>query len=320
MTAPLALVRNDGHEQHFWPGHPERPERVTAIIDHIREQDDLSRLPWLPAAEGNHELPLLVHAADEVNAVEAMSRAGGGWFDADTYCRPESYEIALQAAGCVVRATDAVIDGESAAAFALVRPPGHHATEWVPMGFCLFNNAAIAVRSAQLRGIARVAVVDIDVHHGNGTQDIFAGDPTVLYTSLHQFPFYPGTGSDNETGHSGAEGTTLNVPVRAGTDGETWLRLFDERVVPAVDAFAPQLILVSAGFDAHADDPLAELGLTAATYAAVSARVRSLADKHAEGKNVWLLEGGYNLSALATSVAACLRVLAAPRAGAATTV
>jgi acetoin utilization deacetylase AcuC-like enzyme len=320
VTVPVALVRNDGHGQHFWPGHPERPERVMAILDHIKEQDDLSRLPWLQAGEGSHELPLLVHAADEVKAVEAMSLAGGGWLDADTYCRPESYEVALQAASCAVRGVEAVIDGESAAAFALVRPPGHHATEWVPMGFCLFNNAAIAVRSAQLRGAARVAVVDIDVHHGNGTQDIFAGDPTVLYTSLHQFPFYPGTGSEAETGHSGAEGTTLNVPVRAGTDGESWLRLFDERIVPAVDSFAPHLILVSAGFDAHADDPLAELALTAETYAAVSARVRTLAEKHAEGRNVWLLEGGYNLAALATSVAACLRVLAAPRADAPVTV
>ena len=291
-----------------------------AILDHIKAQEDLSRLPWLQAAEGSPDLPLLVHAADEVKAVEAMSAAGGGWFDADTYCRPESYEIALQAASCAVRATDAVIDGESAAAFALVRPPGHHASEWVPMGFCLFNNLAIAVRSAQLRGIARVAVVDIDVHHGNGTQDIFAGDPTVLYTSLHQFPFYPGTGDAAETGHSGAEGTTLNVPVRAGTDGETWLRLFDERVVPVVDAFAPNLILVSAGFDAHAGDPLAELGLTDATYAAVSARVRALAERHAEGRSAWLLEGGYNLSALASSVAACLRVLAAPSADGAATV
>jgi acetoin utilization deacetylase AcuC-like enzyme len=291
-----------------------------AILDHIKAQEDLSRLPWLQAAEGSPDLPLLVHAADEVKAVEAMSAAGGGWFDADTYCRPESYEIALQAASCSVRATDAVIDGESAAAFALVRPPGHHASEWVPMGFCLFNNLAIAVRSAQLRGVARVAVVDIDVHHGNGTQDIFAGDPTVLYTSLHQFPFYPGTGDAAETGQSGAEGTTLNVPVPAGTDGETWLRLFDERVVPVVDAFAPNLILVSAGFDAHAGDPLAELGLTDATYAAVSSRVRALAEKHSEGRSVWLLEGGYNLSALASSVAACLRVLAAPRADGAATV
>ena len=291
-----------------------------AILDYIKAQEDLSRLPWLQAAEGTPELPLLVHDADEVKAVEAMSAAGGGWFDADTYCRPESYEIALQATSCSVRATDAVIDGESAAAFALVRPPGHHASEWVPMGFCLFNNLAIAVRSAQLRGIARVAVVDIDVHHGNGTQDIFAGDPTVLYTSLHQSPFYPGTGAAEETGHSGAEGTTLNIPVRAGTDGETWLGLFDERVVPVVDAFAPNLILVSAGFDAHAGDPLAELGLTDATYASVAARVRALAERHSEGRSVWLLEGGYNLGALASSVAACLHVLAAPSADGAVTV
>ena len=179
------------------------------------------------------------------------------------------------------------------------------------MGFCLFNNAAIAVRAAQKAGARRIAIVDIDVHHGNGTQDIFYSDPAVLYTSLHQFPWYPGTGSAEERGDPGASGTTLNVPVAPGTDGTRWLELFDEIVAPAVAAHAPELIVVSAGFDAHRDDPLAELMLDDDTYSAVATRIRTLAQTHAEGRNLWLLEGGYDLRAITASAAGCLRVLAA---------
>jgi acetoin utilization deacetylase AcuC-like enzyme len=203
------------------------------------------------------------------------------------------------------------VDGESLAAFAIVRPPGHHATPYLPMGFCLFNNAAIAVRAAQRAGAARIAVVDIDVHHGNGTQDIFYADSTVLYASLHQFPWYPGTGSAEERGDPGASGTTVNVPVPPGTDGTRWLEMFDEIIAPAVEAHAPDLIVVSAGFDAHRDDPLAELLLDDDTYSAVATRIRTLAQAHSEGRNLWLLEGGYDLRAITASVAGCLRVLAA---------
>ena len=179
------------------------------------------------------------------------------------------------------------------------------------MGFCLFNNAAIAVRHARLRGIARVAVIDIDVHHGNGTQDIFWDDGTVLYTSLHQYPFYPFTGAAAERGSGAGDGLTVNVALRAGTDGVAWLRAFDERVAPAVDTFAPELLVVSAGFDAHAADPLAGLLLDESTYRGAAERIRALAARHAQGRSVWLLEGGYDLRALSASVAACLRVLMA---------
>ncbi len=309
MTEQLALVRNDGHGEHHWPGHPERPERVLAILDHIRAEDDLARLPWLEVDDADPGLPLLVHAEDEVRAVEAMSAAGGGWFDADTYCREASYEIALQAAGACARAASAVADGEVRSAFAIVRPPGHHATDQVPMGFCLFNNAAIAVRTAQLRGVERVAVVDIDVHHGNGTQDIFAADPTVLYSSLHQYPFYPGTGREEDSGSGTGEGATINVHLHAGAGGATWLDLFDARVAPALERFGPGLILVSAGFDAHESDPLAELRLRTGTYAEIARRLHALAARHCSGRSVWLLEGGYDLEALAESSAAVLRVL-----------
>ena len=311
MTVPLSLIRNDDQSAHASPGHPERPDRVMAILEGIAADDRLAALPWLDAAPGRRALPLLVHSDDEVRRVEGLSVKGGGWFDPDTYCTSDSYVVALHAAACAARAAESVIQGETLAAFAVIRPPGHHATPNLPMGFCLFNNAAIAVRAAQDAGAARVAIVDIDVHHGNGSQDIFYADPTVLYTSMHQFPWYPGTGHASDRGDPGASGTTVNVPVPPGTDGTRWLELFDEVVLPEVTAFEPDLVVVSAGFDAHRDDPLAELRLEDETYQAIAERVRTLTEAQCEGRSVWVLEGGYDLRAITASVAGCLHVLAA---------
>lgn len=311
MTAPLALIRNDDQGQHASAGHPERPDRVRAILEGIAADATLAALPWLDAPAGRRDLPRLVHSEDEIRRVEGLAVRGGGWFDPDTYCTEESYVVALNAASCASRAADAVMQGETRAAFAVIRPPGHHATVDLPMGFCLFNNAAIAVRSAQQAGATRVAIVDIDVHHGNGSQDIFYADPSVLYTSLHQYPWYPGTGHASDRGDPGAAGTTVNIPVPPGTAGTRWLELFDEVLLPEVTAFNPDLVVVSAGFDAHRDDPLAELRLEDETYAAIADRVRTLADAHCEGRSLWLLEGGYDLRAIAASVAGCLHVLAA---------
>jgi acetoin utilization deacetylase AcuC-like enzyme len=311
VTVPLALIRNDDQAEHSAAGHPERPDRVIAILEGIADDPELAALPWLASDPGRRDLPLLVHSEDEVRRVEGLAVKGGGWFDPDTYCTEQSYAVALNAAACAARAADALMQGEARAAFAVVRPPGHHATVNIPMGFCLFNNAAIAVRTAQRAGASRVAIVDIDVHHGNGSQDIFYADASVLYASLHQSPWYPGTGHAGERGDPGASGTTVNVPVPPGTDGVRWLELFDESVLPAVTAFSPDLIVVSAGFDAHRDDPLADLRLDDATYTAIAERVRTLADAHCEGRNLWLLEGGYDLRAITASVAGCLHVLAA---------
>jgi acetoin utilization deacetylase AcuC-like enzyme len=311
VTAALSLIRNDDQSAHASPGHPERPDRVVAILEGIAADQQLAALPWLDAPVGRRALPRLVHSEEEVRRVEGLAVKGGGWFDPDTYCTEASYVVALNAAACASRAAEAVIQGETRSAFAVIRPPGHHATPNLPMGFCLFNNAAIAVRAAQNAGATRVAIVDIDVHHGNGTQDIFYADSSVLYTSLHQFPWYPGTGHASDRGDPGASGTTVNVPVAPGTSAARWLELFDDVVLPAVDAFDPEFVVVSAGFDAHRDDPLAELRLEDATFSAIAERVRTLADAHCEGRSLWLLEGGYDLRAIAASVAGCLHVLAA---------
>ena len=313
MSVPVALVQNPSQVLHAAAGHPERPERVTAILNSIEDDALLRDVPWLEPDPATPELALLVHEPEMVRRVQHMSRSGGGWFDADTYCTPDSYVTALDAAAGAARAARAVAGGEAVSAFAVVRPPGHHATSDRPMGFCLFNNAAIAVRIAQLAGTQRVAVLDVDVHHGNGTQEIFDDDCTVLYCSLHQYPFYPGTGAAGERGEADAEGYTINVPLPAGTDGATWLRRFDQVVTPAVDEFQPDLIVVSAGYDAHVRDPLAELLLDGAAYSAIAERVVALAMRHSGGKSVWLLEGGYDLEALSASATAQLSVLSGVR-------
>jgi acetoin utilization deacetylase AcuC-like enzyme len=311
LSRPVAIITNSDQGLHFSPGHPERPDRVRAILERVRSDGELPALQWLEPGRPSRDLAVLVHTQAEIDAVEAMAADGGGWFDADTYCTADSFNVALSAARCAADATEAVLRDEFSAVFVAARPPGHHATATRPMGFCLFNSAAISAQLARQRGAERVAVVDIDVHHGNGTQDIFYDDPTVLYTSVHQYPWYPGTGDSSERGGPNAEGATINVPVPAGTDGERWLELFDEHIVPAVDAFAPSLIVVSAGYDAHADDPLAELLLTVDTYRDIAQRVRDLSEAHAGGRSVWVLEGGYDLAAISESVAACLQVLAA---------
>jgi acetoin utilization deacetylase AcuC-like enzyme len=237
--------------------------------------------------------------------MERYCAAGGGQLDADTIVNDCSFEAALRASGAAMAAVDAVLAGEVGSAFTCGRPPGHHAERATPMGFCIVNHAAVAAAHARASGVERVAILDWDAHHGNGTQAIFWTDPSVLYVSLHQFPFYPGTGSASERGEGTGAGATVNVPLRAGTSQREFLAAFREQAVPALRDFDPGLLLVSAGFDAHAADPLCELGLQADAFATMTRELRGIG-----AGPVMVLEGGYDLTALRDSVAAVLTALA----------
>jgi acetoin utilization deacetylase AcuC-like enzyme len=309
---PLVVIDDAVFREHDWPGHPESAERLLAIEQRLGNDGELRALPMEPAPPADRGAVLLVHDEAHLRLVEETARSGGGWIDADTYCTSRSFDVALCAVGGALRGITLLCSGGARTVFGLVRPPGHHATRSRPMGFCLFNNAAVAARSAQRdHGLGKVAVVDIDVHHGNGTQDIFYADPSVLYCSLHQWPLYPGTGRASETGAGQAVGTTLNVPLPPGTTGEEWLDAFEQQVVPALEAYRPELIVVSAGYDGHRDDPLAGLRLETETYSRVTQRLAAIAGEHGEGRMLWLLEGGYALPALAESVAVTLAELRA---------
>jgi acetoin utilization deacetylase AcuC-like enzyme len=307
-TAPVVLVTTGPAGDHEAPDHPERPDRVAAVLDHLSAQPDLADLARVDPAETGDATLLLAHTPEHVARVRTLAERGGGWIDADTYCRPGTPEAALRSVGAATAGVDAVLSGRASHGFALNRPPGHHATADRAMGFCIFNNTAIAIRHAQRRGVARVAVVDIDVHHGNGTEEIFWDDPNVLYTSIHQWPLYPGTGPATARGGPGALGRNLNIPVPPGTTGEQWLARADSTLFPVVASFHPELIVVSAGYDAHRSDPLAGLNLDTETYATIGERVLGLCVDAGAG-SVWLLEGGYDLTAISQSVAATLRAL-----------
>lgn len=282
-------------------GHPESIQRLQAI-EKALERPEFSALVRKDAPAGTHEQLRFVHSESEISRVlEAIPRAGEVHLDPDTVVSPASGEAALHAVGAVCAAVDAVVAEQAANAFCGVRPPGHHAEPDRPMGFCLFNNIAIAARHAQKRhNIERIAIVDFDVHHGNGTQAAFQLDPTVLYASTHQYPWYPGTGAAEDTG----VGNIVNVPLRAGTGSEGFRSSVIAKILPAIEHFKPGLILVSAGFDAHRDDPLASLELEEADYAWITEELLRLARRHGGGRVVSALEGGYNLRALGDSVAA----------------
>ena len=286
------------------PGHPEQVARLDAVLGALAAMD-LLRVNAPLAAEDDL---LRVHARSYVQAIRKAAPAAG-WIalDPDTHMSAGSLAAAYRAAGAVVRAVDMVLAGEVQNAFAAVRPPGHHAETDTAMGFCLFGNIAIGAKHAlDHHGLTRVAIVDFDVHHGNGTQALVEDDPRILFISSHQMPLWPGTGQAHDTG---PHGTILNVPLKPGTGSKVFRDTYERLVFPRVDAFAPQLVLISAGFDAHEDDPLAGLNLITDDFAWVTRRLCDLADKHCQGRVVSALEGGYDLPALGASAAAHVNVL-----------
>ncbi len=294
-------------------GHPERPERMDAVVNGIREVglwDALDHRPFVAASETDLEL---CHTRAHIERVKQLAQGGGGYLDGDTHVSKSSFEVAALGVGAAVEAVRAVMSGDAPNAFVCARPPGHHASSGrdasEPWGFCLFNSVAVAARVAQRDfGAKRVAILDFDVHHGNGTQEIFYADPSVLFVSLHQWPLFPGTGAASERGVGAGEGTTLNFPLPAGSSGSVYHRVWGQ-VGAKVRAFAPDLILLSAGFDAHDGDPLGGMKLTSDDFGALVFDANLWAQELCGGKVVAVLEGGYNLDALAASVAITLGVL-----------
>jgi acetoin utilization deacetylase AcuC-like enzyme len=302
------------------PGHPERPERVEAARRGLREARLFDALVAIAPRVATHEELLRVHSPAHVDRV-AATEGRRVRFDADTATGPRSYAAATRAAGAVADAVGKVLDGTVERAFCNVRPPGHHATRDRPMGFCLFNNVAVGAAAALARGLTRVAVIDFDVHHGNGTQEAFYADARVLYVSSHQFPFYPGTGALSEVGEGEGRGFTVNLPMPPGLGDGDYRRAYREVVEPIGRAFDPELVLVSVGFDPHRDDPIGGMAVTAAGFAELMDVCLAVASGSARGRLVAVLEGGYDLDGIAESAAAMVgRMLGRPRPAIETTV
>ena len=291
-------------EHDMGAGHPESPERLRAIVARLQESgvfDRLVHIQPLPAAD---EWITYIHAASYLETLKRRAPTHGRVsLDPDTSMSPGSLSAAYLAAGGLLTAADAIVSGSIDHAFCAVRPPGHHAEHDRAMGFCLFNNVAIAARYLQRKhGIARVLIVDWDVHHGNGTQHAFYDDPSVLFFSTHQYPHYPGTGRPSEEGEGAGKGTTINVPMTAGEGDDVYRQLFEKVLIPAADNFKPDFVLLSAGFDAHRNDPLASMGLTEDGYAELTRLVVQIAQRHCNGRVLSSLEGGYHLASLSASV------------------
>ena len=311
----LGYVLDEIFVQHRAPsGHPERPARAEAIRDALIAAGIKTRGTQVPARAATDDELVRVHAGAYLEDLAKRIPGQTGWLDPDTYYSPDTWDAARFAAGSVCQLATSTLSGELATGIAVVRPPGHHATRDRAMGFCLFNNVAAAAAAARAAGAARVAIVDWDVHHGNGTQDIFWNDPDVLYLSVHQFPYYPGTGAPSEIGGAQAKGATVNVGLPGGAGDNDYFAVFDHVFAPALDRFRPDLLLISAGFDAFEHDPLAGMRVTHAGFAAMAHRLRAIAERHAGGRVVAVLEGGYDLHGLAGGMTQVLQALVGPPA------
>jgi acetoin utilization deacetylase AcuC-like enzyme len=292
--------------------HPERRERLSSTMAHLQTQDWFEQLHMLAPRVSDEAWIETVHSRDLITRARSACEQGLPYLDVmDVGVCKDSFDVALLAAGAAQVLADSVIAGDVENAFALSRPPGHHAEHDQALGFCLFNNVAIAARYLQKEhGLEKILILDWDVHHGNGSQHCFDDDPSVLYVSTHQYPYYPGTGARSETGVGRGQGATLNCPMPAGAGDEQYRQAFSEKILPKIDAFAPEFVIVSAGFDAHVDDPLANICLSTEFYGWMSTRAMEAAHKHCEGRLISMLEGGYNINKLPLCVAEHLRVLA----------
>ncbi|HET9621518.1 MAG TPA: histone deacetylase [Kofleriaceae bacterium] len=313
----LGYVLDDLFIQHRAPsGHPERPARAEAVRDALRAAGIASRGEHRAIRPATDEELARVHAAGYLDDLTRTVPGKSGWLDPDTYYSPATWDAASAAAGATTQLVLDVLSGELGQGISVVRPPGHHATRDRAMGFCLLNNAAAAAAAARAAGAARVAILDWDVHHGNGTQDIFWDDPSVLYLSVHQFPFYPGTGAPTELGGPGALGATVNVGLPSGCSDAEYAAVFDHVFVPKLRQFRPDMLLISAGFDAFQHDPLAGMRVTHAGFAAMARRLRAVADEVSAGRIVAVLEGGYDLDGLGGGMTAVLSAFTGPAAAA----
>ena len=310
------------YDEHFMdhdpgPGHPERKERLSNAIEYLRRQDWFDDLQPVTSRNAERQWIQTTHADAYIDRARAACEKGAPYLDvADVGISDESYEVALLAAGSIMHMADKVMDNTVDNGFLLSRPPGHHAEHDMAMGFCLFNNVAIAARYLQQQhNLEKILILDWDVHHGNGTQHSFESDPSVLYISTHQYPFYPGSGATGETGTGQGRGATLNCPMFAGAGDDEYELAWREKILPKIEQFKPEFFLISAGFDAHRADPLAQINLSTDFYAWMSERVLEQADKHASGRLVSILEGGYNLEELPHCIATHLKMLTTAGAG-----
>ena len=307
-----SVIWHEAYDEHDTGGHIEGGDRARAVVDHLKATDLWPRLTLTTPTPATVEEVARVHGADYIASVERAAAGRGTWLDADTFVSSRSYEIALLAVGGTLAMADEWRLGR--VPFALVRPPGHHALPDRAMGFCLFNNVAILARTLLAQGLERVAIIDWDVHHGNGTQAAFYDDPQVLFFSLHQWPLYPGSGWFTETGEGVGEGFTVNVPLPSGTGDGDYALAFERLIEPIVDRFAPQVLLVSAGQDIHVDDPLGSMSVTEAGFAHMAGGAADMAARHASGRLGLVLEGGYDRNATARAVAAVFEALLDERA------
>ncbi len=304
------VYHEDYLRHHAGVGHPERPERLESIMSYLITTKLIENLLMIEPYRSDINWIATIHTRDYIDSINQAYKQGYHYLDADTGISPDSYQTALLAAGGAMAAADAIMDDKIDNAFCAVRPPGHHAERNRAKGFCLFNNIAITAKYLQQKyQMKKVLIIDWDVHHGNGTQNAFYDDPTVFYFSIHQWPHFPGTGLQAEKGVGKGEGFTLNVPLSAGETNDDYIDVFENQLVPAAKNFRPNFILISAGFDAHIQDPLAGMQLTEKGYGQLTQIVVDLANEFCNGRLISLLEGGYNLEMLARSVAAHIEVL-----------